>query len=105
MAANPPAKVVRRSALRKVKFGRSDMMVTEACVGTMTWGSFNGKQEEAFAQLDKAIELGVNFFDTAELYPVAFNYGKTTEKWIGDWLRSREEQGTVKREVSHATLS
>jgi len=64
----------------------------------MTWGSFNGKEEEAVAQLDKAIELGVNFFDTAELYPVAFNYGKTTEEWMGRWLSKRVEEGKFKRE-------
>ena len=42
------------------------------------------------AQLDEAVlALGANFIDTAELYPVAFNYGKTTEKWIGTWLAAR----------------
>lgn len=92
------AKVTRRDALRKVKFGNSDMVVTECCIGTMTWGSFNDKPEQAFEQLDKAVlEMGANFLDTAELYPVAFNYGKTTEKWLGDWLVEREKQGKVKR--------
>jgi hypothetical protein len=73
------------------------MMVTQACLGTMTWGSFNAKEEEAVAQLDRAIELGVNFLDTAELYPVAFNYGKTTEEWMGRWLSERVSQGKFKR--------
>ena len=41
------------------------------------------------AELDKMVELGINFIDTAELYPVAFNYGQTTELWIGNWLRQR----------------
>ena len=92
------AKVVRRDALKKVPFGNSGMMVTECCLGTMTWGSFNGEREEAFAQLDCAIfKHGVNFIDTAELYPVAFNYGKTTEKWIGEWLAERVKQGRIKR--------
>eukprot|EP00316_Scyphosphaera_apsteinii_P016020 CAMPEP_0119330590 /NCGR_PEP_ID=MMETSP1333-20130426/78542_1 /TAXON_ID=418940 /ORGANISM="Scyphosphaera apsteinii, Strain RCC1455" /LENGTH=384 /DNA_ID=CAMNT_0007339995 /DNA_START=165 /DNA_END=1319 /DNA_ORIENTATION=- len=63
----------------------------------MTWGSFNGKEEQAFAQLDKAVELGANFIDTAELYPVAFNYGKTTEVWIGKWLAARRAEGKVDR--------
>ena len=92
-----PARVVRHDALRKVKFGTTDMMVTECCIGTMTWGSFNGQEEEAYAQLDKAVELGANFLDTAELYPVAFNYGKTTEKWMGQWLTMRQKEGKVKR--------
>ena len=93
-----PVKTVTRNAtLRKIKFGTSDMMVTEACIGTMTWGSFNDKIEQAFEQLDKAIELGANFIDTAELYPVAFNYGKTTEAWVGKWLSSRVQSGAVNR--------
>ena len=41
---------------------------------------------------------GVNFIDTAEMYPVAFDYGKTTEAWIGDWLEARVASGEVKRE-------
>mmetsp|Transcript_688 Transcript_688/g.2181 ORF Transcript_688/g.2181 Transcript_688/m.2181 type:complete len:412 (-) Transcript_688:167-1402(-) len=90
--------VVRNADLKKVKFGNSDMMVTEACVGTMTWGSFNDKEEQAYEQLDKAIEMGVNFIDTAELYPVAFNYGKTTEEWMGRWLSDRTAKGNFKRE-------
>ena len=47
-----PKTVPRRDALRKVKFGTTDMMVTEVCGGTMTWGSFNDKEEEAHAQLE-----------------------------------------------------
>jgi len=92
------AQVVRRETLKKVPFGNSGMMVTEACLGTMTWGSFNAKEEEAAAQLDRAVlDHGVNFIDTAELYPVAFNYGKTTEQWIGNWLTARVKEGRIKR--------
>ena len=84
------AEVTRLPELRKVPFGNSGMLVTEVCVGTMTWGSFNAQEAEAHAQLDEAVlALGANFIDTAELYPVAFNYGKTTEKWIGTWLAAR----------------
>jgi aryl-alcohol dehydrogenase-like predicted oxidoreductase len=91
--------VERRAELAKVKFGSSDMMVTEVCAGTMTWGSFNDKEEQAYDQLDKLIEMGVNFIDCAELYPVAFNYGKTTEIWIGNWLETRIRDGKIKREA------
>ena len=63
----------------------------------MTWGSFNSEESEAWEQLDKMVELGVNFIDTAELYPVAFNYGKTTELWIGNWLKKRTAEGKVDR--------
>ena len=41
----------RTETLAKAKFGRSDMMVTRACIGSMTWGSFNGESSEAFAQV------------------------------------------------------
>ena len=79
------------------RLGSSALEVTEACLGTMTFGVQNS-EADAHEQLDYAIKTrGVNFVDTAELYPVAFNYGKTTEKWIGNWLASREAKGTVKR--------
>jgi len=85
-------------SLSYVTFGRTEWQVSEVCAGTMTWGSFNDKEEMAWEQLDKAVELGVNFIDTAELYPVAFNYGKTTEAWIGNWLKKRTSEGKVKRD-------
>ena len=85
-----PVTLGRTPSLRKVKFG--SMMVTELCAGSMTWGSFNGIEAEAHAQLDRLVALGVNFFDTAEMYPVAFNYGETTERWIGNWLAARRAE-------------
>lgn len=70
------------------KLGRTDISVSEICLGTMTWGSQNS-EAEAHAQMDYAVECGVNFFDTAELYPTtplsAETYGKT-EEFIGSWL-------------------
>ena len=92
------ATVKRNTTLKKVKFGRTDMTVTQVCAGTMTWGSFNADESQAHEQLDKlVIELGVNFIDTAELYPVAWKYGALTEKWIGNWLTKRTADGTVDR--------
>mmetsp|Transcript_5498 Transcript_5498/g.8107 ORF Transcript_5498/g.8107 Transcript_5498/m.8107 type:complete len:409 (-) Transcript_5498:213-1439(-) len=81
-------KIGRRDSLRYVKFG--SMMVSELCAGTMNWGSFNGDESEAHAQLDTFWQAGVNWIDTAEMYPVAYNYGETTERWIGNWLTSRK---------------
>lgn len=89
---------IERGKLQKVKFGNSDMMVTEVCAGTMMWGSFNPEEQQAHEQLDALVKLGVNFVDTAELYPVGWNYGKTTESWIGDWLEQRSAAGTISRE-------
>ena len=73
------------------RLGPSDLEVSVIALGTMTWGEQNS-EAEAFAQMDLAVDLGVNFFDTAEMYPVATRaetYGRT-EEIIGKWLRSRD---------------
>lgn len=70
--------------------GQSDIKVSRICLGTMTWGEQN-TQSEAHAQLDTAIAAGINFIDTAELYPVpprAATQGRT-EDYIGAWLKRR----------------
>lgn len=72
--------------------GRSDLRVSEACLGSMTWGVQNS-EAEAFAQMDLARDRGVNFIDTAEMYPVpvwaeAWRAG-ATEEIIGAYLRAR----------------
>ncbi len=50
------------------KLGRTDISVSEICLGTMTWGTQN-TEAEAHGQMDYSVEKGINFFDTAELYP------------------------------------
>ena len=65
----------------------TDMDVSKVCLGTMTWGEQNS-EVEAHTQLDYSIDLGINFIDTAEMYPVPPN-GKTqgrTEEYLGTWL-------------------
>ena len=79
-----PRPLARRDALRKVKYGRSDMVVSELCAGSMTWGSFNGSERGPRAARPFR-GARRQLFDTAEMSPVAFNYGKTTETWIGNW--------------------
>ncbi|NGY06654.1 NADP(H)-dependent aldo-keto reductase [Solimonas terrae] len=67
--------------------GRTGLRVSHICLGTMTWGEQNS-EAEAHAQLDMALAAGVNFVDTAEMYPVApraETYGRT-EEYIGSWL-------------------
>lgn len=67
--------------------GSSQLKVSRLCLGSMTWGCQN-TQADADAQLDYALEQGVNFVDTAEMYaipPTAETYG-ATERIIGDWL-------------------
>eukprot|EP00924_Labyrinthula_sp_SR-Ha-C_P013879 augustus_masked-scaffold_5-processed-gene-16.27-mRNA-1 protein AED:0.01 eAED:0.01 QI:0/-1/0/1/-1/1/1/0/384 len=73
-----------------VRLGNDGPMVSLCCGGTMNWGSFTSEKSSAFEQLDRLFELGINFYDTAELYPVCFNYGKTTEEWIGEWMKERK---------------
>ena len=71
--------------------GRTGISVSEICLGTMTWGSQNSEQD-AHDQLDYALSQGVNFIDTAELYPTTplspDTYGDT-ERFIGNWLKAR----------------
>lgn len=70
------------------RLGRTKFEVSQLCLGTMTFGRQNS-EKEAFAQLDRAIAAGINFIDTAEMYPVpaqASTYG-ATERIIGNWLR------------------
>ncbi|MFD1329452.1 aldo/keto reductase [Mycoplana ramosa] len=77
--------------------GRTGIAVSEICLGTMTWGSQNS-EAEAHAQLDHALEHGVNFIDTAELYPTtplsSETYGDT-ERFIGSWLSARGNRDKV----------
>jgi aryl-alcohol dehydrogenase-like predicted oxidoreductase len=74
--------------------GRTGMLVSEICLGSMTWGSQNS-QAEAHAQLDYAVGEGVNFIDTAEMYPTTPRLVETTglcEELIGAWLRDRADR-------------
>ncbi len=66
----------------------TDIEVSKICLGTMTWGRQN-TEEEGHAQMDYALEQGVNFFDTAELYPVPAGkeYHSLTEEIIGNWFK------------------
>lgn len=73
------------------QLGRTDIKVTSICLGTMTWGEQNS-EAEAHEQLDYAIERGINFIDTAEMYPVpgkAKTQGRT-EAYIGSWIAKRK---------------
>lgn len=78
------------------KLGRTDLEVSLIGLGTMTWGLQNS-EADGFAQMDYALEHGVNFFDTAEMYaipPSAETYG-STETIIGNWFASRNNREHV----------
>ena len=74
----------------------SDIKVSKICLGTMTWGNQN-TEADGFAQMDYAVEKGVNFFDTAELYPVPATketQGRTS-KIIGNWLKIKQNRDKI----------
>ena len=78
------------------RLGRTDLNVSLICLGTMTWGQQN-TEAEGHAQMDYALDRGVNFFDTAELYsipPKAETQG-STERIIGTWFKSRGTRDRV----------
>ena len=75
------------------KLGNTNLDVSLICLGTMTYGEQN-TQEEGFEQMDYAVENGINFFDTSELYaipPKEKTYGKT-EELIGNWFQKRNNR-------------
>ena len=78
------------------KLGRTNLEVSLIGLGTMTWGLQN-TQTQGFEQMDYALDHGVNFFDTAEMYaipPSAKTFG-TTETIIGNWFASRLNRDKV----------
>jgi aryl-alcohol dehydrogenase-like predicted oxidoreductase len=79
------------------KLGTTDIDVTSICLGTMTWGQQN-TEAEAHEQLSYAIaERGINFIDTAEMYPVPAQretQGRT-ESYIGSWLAQRGKRDDI----------
>ncbi|MDR2034377.1 MAG: aldo/keto reductase [Helicobacteraceae bacterium] len=78
------------------KLGKSDLNVPNVCLGTMSFGS-QTDEADAHSQLDFALENGVNFIDTAEMYPVppdqtTFNQ---TEKIVGRWIKNKRRDSIV----------
>ncbi|NIO39169.1 MAG: NADP(H)-dependent aldo-keto reductase, partial [Burkholderiales bacterium] len=74
----------------------TDLIVSRVCLGTMTWGEQNS-EADAHEQLDYAVEQGINFIDTAEMYPVPPNAGTQgrTEKYLGSWLKKQQRDKLV----------
>ena len=72
------------------KLGNTDIDVSSICLGTMTWGEQN-TEIEAHEQMDYALDRGINFFDSAELYPIPPKPETQglTESFIGSWLKKR----------------
>ena len=78
------------------KLGNSDLKVSTICLGTMTWGEQN-TQKDAFEQMNYALDQGVNFWDTAELYavpPKEETFGHT-ETIIGNWFEKNKKREKI----------
>lgn len=74
--------------MKKNPLGRTGLMVSQMCLGSMTWGTQN-TEAEGHAQIDRALGCGVNFMDTAEMYPVTPKTARTqgrSEEVIGTWM-------------------
>jgi len=76
--------------------GRTGLRVTPICLGTMGFGSWSD-EKESFNIMDKSIDRGINFFDTAELYPVPPNSKDAgiTEEIIGKWLKGKQRDRII----------
>ncbi len=76
--------------------GQSGLRVSPICMGTMTFGTQCDKKE-AFAIMDKAYDHGVNFYDTAELYPVPpqSKLAGITEEIVGEWLQTKPRDSVI----------
>ncbi len=78
------------------KLGSTDVDVSTICLGTMTWGEQNSKAD-GFEQMDYAIDNGVNFWDTAEIYAIPMReetYGET-ENIIGEWFKKSKKRDKI----------
>jgi aryl-alcohol dehydrogenase-like predicted oxidoreductase len=82
--------------MEKRQLGNSGIEVSKLCLGTMTWGQQN-TERQGHEQMDYAFDQGINFFDTAELYPIPPKHQTQgrTEKIIGTWMKSRGKRDQI----------
>jgi aryl-alcohol dehydrogenase-like predicted oxidoreductase len=79
--------------MQTVRLGRTGLKVSQICLGTMTFG-LQTDRDESFAIMDAAAELGVDFFDVADVYPVGGTLETVgrTEEFVGDWLAGKRDR-------------
>ncbi len=83
--------------MKTARLGRTDMTVSRICLGSMTWGVQN-TEAEGHQQIDRALDAGVNFIDTAEIYPtvpVSAETAGNTETIIGNWFANSGRRNDV----------
>lgn len=78
--------------MKTVRLGRTGLKISEICLGTMTFG-LQTQRAESFDIMDAAAELGIDFFDVADVYPVGGTLETVgrTEEFVGDWLRGKRD--------------
>ncbi|BCX47606.1 aldo/keto reductase [Haloferula helveola] len=82
--------------MKQRRLGKSGIVVSEVCMGTMTFG-VQTDEKEAFRVMDRSVDAGIDFFDTAEVYPVppTVELAGTTEEIVGRWLKTRPRDGVI----------
>jgi aryl-alcohol dehydrogenase-like predicted oxidoreductase len=82
--------------MQQNRLGGSAIVVSDICMGTMTFGK-QCEKDDSFRILDKAADAGIDFFDTAEVYPVpaTSNTAGLTEQWLGEWLARRDRESII----------
>ncbi|MGE9270079.1 MAG: aldo/keto reductase [Verrucomicrobiales bacterium] len=78
------------------RLGKSGIVVSEICMGTMTFG-LQTDEKESFRIMDRSRDAGIDFFDTAEIYPVppSAEFAGDTEKIVGRWLKTQARDGVI----------
>lgn len=82
--------------MQQNRLGKSGIVVSNICLGTMTFGTQCDKQQ-SFRILDKAVDAGIDFLDTAEVYPVppTSELAGLTEEWLGEWLKTKSRDSLI----------
>ena len=78
------------------RLGRSPIVVSKICMGTMTFGS-GADEKMSHRIMDQSLDAGINFFDTAENYPVPprEDWAGTTEEIVGRWLKTKRRDEVI----------
>jgi len=82
--------------MRKNRLGKSSIVVSDICMGTMTFGC-QADEKTSFRIMDTAYDAGVDFYDTAEMYPVPpdAKYVGDTELIVGRWLKTKDRDSVI----------
>jgi aryl-alcohol dehydrogenase-like predicted oxidoreductase len=82
--------------MKKNRLGKSGIVVSDICMGTMTFGT-SADEKTAFEILDRSFDAGINFFDTAENYPVPpdAKYAGLTEEIVGRWMKTKPRDALI----------